>query len=85
MTDEVLAHSRHTAPPEGWPRLTGELRNAQVHRTPGGAYLTGFLFHDHTRRWPDGAMVTTSRVGMREGNYFKTGNSLYLVTSWRVA
>jgi hypothetical protein len=86
-----MAHSRHTDPPEDYPLIDGELRDAERQRLPAkpnglNFLLWGRIYGDRKGRFADGTMIYTSRVTREDaGDYFLTRNSAYHVTSWRDA
>lgn len=64
-------------------KKTYEMTNVYVHVTPDGAYLTGNIFGDTDRNFPDGKFIRTSKlidtVRVVDGTRYETMNSYYFV------
>jgi hypothetical protein len=67
-------------------KITGRIKDAsfldRCYPNDRYAVVSGFIYDDVRRRWPDGTPFWTSVVILILGNYVFTRNSIYYVENW---
>ena len=61
------------------PEITATLKNALIYRIGKHSVLTGDIYGDVHKRWPDGSHIRTSLVDRVEGDLVYTRNSVYKI------
>ena|SRR5690606_7010160 len=74
LIDKIVEDPNHTLP-EG---ITAIIKNAEFH---SGKYISGTIWYDRNKRFPDGYGINTSRIVAKElgGIYITYGKARYLV------